>query len=153
MAILHASPTTTSATDDHGVGNVFESKDGKKYKWVEVVDVDLAVGYVVCPASTDGTKGTADRADGSQIALRGIGVALGTVDISEKKYAFIQVAGVADVYSDGSVAAGEAVVADDTTNGIADTKADGEEEQVFGWALEADSGSPVTCACWLVGCI
>ena len=61
--------------------------------------------------------------------------------------------GVADVYSDGSVAAGEAVVADDTTNGIADTMADGEEEQVFGWALEADSGSPVTCACWLVGCI
>ena len=153
MAILHASPTTTSATDDHGVGNVIESKDGKKYKWVEVVDVDLAVGYVVCPASTDGTKVTADRADGSQIALRGIGVALGTVDISEKKYAFIQVAGVADVYSDGSVAAGEAVVADDTTNGIADTMADGEEEQVFGWALEADSGSPVTCACWLVGCI
>ena len=153
MAILHASPTTTSATDDHGVGNVFESKDGKKYKWGEFVDVDLAVGYVVCPASTDGTKVTADRADGSQIALRGIGVALGTVDISEKKYAFIQVAGVADVYSDGSVAAGEAVVADDTTNGIADTMADGEEEQVFGWALEADSGAPVTCACWLVGCI
>ena len=153
MAILHASPTTTSASDDHGVGNVFESKDGKKYKWVEVVDVDLAIGYVVCPASTDGTKVTADVSGGSQLALRGIGVALGTVDISDKKYAFIQVAGVADVYSDGSVAAGEAVVADSGTNGLADTMADGEEEQVFGWALEADSGSPVTCACWLVGCI
>ena len=153
MAILHASPTTTSATDDHGVGNVFESKDGKKYKWVEVVDVDLAIGYVVCPASTDGTKVTADRSGGSQLALRGIGVALGTVDISDKKYAFIQVAGVVDVFAPGDVAAGQALVADDTTNGIVDTMADGEEEQVFGWALEADSGSPVTCACWLGGCI
>ena len=153
MAILHASPTTTSSTDDHGVGNVFESKDGKKYKWVEVVDVDLAVGYVVCPASTDGTKVTADVSGGSQLALRGIGVALGTVDISDKKYAFIQVAGVVDVFAPGDVAAGQALVADDTTNGIVDTMADGEEEQVFGWALEDDSGSPVTCACLLVGCI
>jgi len=35
---------------------------------------------------------------------------------------------------------------------LADTMADGEEEQVFGFALEADSGSPVTCAVYLVGC-
>lgn len=152
MAILHASPTTTSATDDHGVGNIFDSPDGKKYKWVKVVDVDLAVGYVVTPASVDGTEVTADRSGGSQLALRGIGVALGTVDISATPYCFVQIAGVADVYSDGSVAAGEAVVADSATDGLADTMADGEEEQVFGFALEADSGSPVTCAVYLVGC-
>ena len=152
MAILHASPTTTSATDTHGVGNIFDSPDGKKYKWVKIADsVDLLTGYVLTPASTDGTEFTPDVSGGSQKALRGVGIALGAVDVSETPYCFMQIAGVATVFTDGSVAAGEAVVADSGADGRADTMADGEEEQVFGFALADDSGSPTTAPVYLLG--
>mgnify|MGYP003143229905 FL=1 len=151
MAILHASPTTTSATDTHGVGNIFESPDGKRYKWVKIADsVDVLTGYVFTPASIDGTEVTPDVSGGSSKALRAVGVALGAVDVSETPYAFMQIAGVATVFTDGGVEAGEAVVAD-STDGRADTMADGEEEQVFGFALAADSGSPTTAPVYLLG--
>ena len=153
MAILHASPTTTSATDDHGVGNIFDSPDGKKYKWVKIADaVDLLTGYVLTPASTDGTEVTPDITSGSSKATRGVGVALGAVDVSATPYCFMQIAGVATVFTDGDVVAGDAVVADSAADGRADTMADGEEEQVFGFALAADSGSPTTAPVYLVGC-
>ena len=151
MAILHASPTTTSATDTHGVGNIFESPDGKRYKWVKIADsVDVLTGYVFTPASIDGTEVTPDVSGGSSKALRAVGVALGAVDVYETPYAFMQIAGVATVFTDGGVEAGEAVVAD-STDGRADTMADGEEEQVFGFALAADSGSPTTAPVYLLG--
>jgi len=151
MAILHASPTTTSATDTHGVGNIFESPDGKRYKWVKIADsVDVLTGYVFTPASIDGTEVTPDVSGGSSKALRAVGVALGAVDVSETPYAFMQIAGVATVFTDGGVSAGEAVVAD-STDGRADTMADGEEEQVFGFALADDSGSPTTAPVYLLG--
>jgi hypothetical protein len=152
MAILHASPTTTSATDDHGVGNIFDSPDGKKYKWVKIADaVDLATGYVLTPASTDGTEYTADITSGSSKATRGVGIALGAVDVSATPYCFMQIAGVATVYTDGGVSAGEAVIAQPDVDGQADTMADGEEEQVFGFALADDSGSPTTAPVYLLG--
>ena len=152
MAILHASPTTTSATDTHGVGNIFESPDGKRYKWVKIADaVDLLTGYVLTPASIDGTEYTADITSGSSKATRGVGIALGAVDVSETPYCFMQIAGVATVFTDGSVAAGEAVVADSGADGRADTMGDGEEEQVFGFALADDSGSPTTAPVYLLG--
>jgi len=152
MAILHFTPTYVSDTDDHGVGNVFFDKSGKAYKWVEVVDLDLAISYVVYPASLDGTQVTCDYTGGSAKSARVIGVSLGAVDISVAKYAFIQVQGVVDTYGDGSVAAGDPVIGH-STDGMADTMADGEEELVFGFALEADDGSPVTFACQLTGCL
>lgn len=151
MAILHASPTTTSATDDHGVGNIFDSPDGKKYKWVKVADaIDLLTGYVLTPASTDGTEYTADIAGGSSKAKRGVGIALGAVDISATPYCFVQIAGVATVYTDGNVAAGDPVIAH-STDGQAHTMAAGEEHLVFGFALAIDSGSPTTSPVYLTG--
>ena len=152
MAILHASPTTTSATDDHGVGNIFDSPDGKKYKWVKVADaVDLLTGYVLTPASTDGTEYTADIASGSSKAKRGVGIALGAVDISATPYCFVQIAGVATVYTDGGVSAGDPVIAQPDVDGQADTMAAGEEHLVFGFALADDSGSPTTSPVYLTG--
>jgi hypothetical protein len=151
MAILHASPTTTSATDDHGVGNIFDSPDGKKYKWVKIADaVDLLTGYVLTPASTDGTEYTPDITSGSSKAARGVGIALGAVDVSATPYAFVQIVGVATVFTDGNVAAGDPVIAH-STDGQAHTMSAGEEHLVFGFALATDSGSPTTSPVYLTG--
>ena len=151
MAILHASPTTTSATDDHGVGNIFDSPDGKKYKWVKIADsVDLLTGYVLTPASTDGTEYTPDITSGSSKAARGVGIALGAVDVSATPYAFVQIVGVATVFTDGNVAAGDPVIAHNV-DGQAHTMSAGEEHLVFGFALATDSGSPTTSPVYLTG--
>jgi len=68
-----------------------------------------------------------------------MGVAIGT--IAENYYGWIQVGGVATVITDGEVAAAEAIVLDASNDGDVDTMADGEEEQVFGWATAADVGT------------
>ena len=57
---------------------------------------------------------------------------------------------MSDVFTDGSVAKGDCLVAHDT-DGEADTMADGEEEQVFAVALEADHGTTEECGCILRG--
>ena len=157
MAIeLGWGPTYTSSTDDHGVGAIKWDSDGNAYRWVEVVDLDLAVGDVVYPASTSTWQVTQDIAGGSRLTALVCGVAVVAVDISEAKYAFVQVEGICpDVLGDGAVAAGEAVVGhiDSGADGAADAMAAGEEAAVFGYALEADSGSPTTFACQLKGII
>ena len=153
MAMLKFSPTYTSDTDDHGVGNVYWGPDGKAYKWVEVVDLDGVAANTLLPANTSGTQVTLDVSGGSAIGTKVVGICVTAVDISVAKYAFMQVSGVADVYSDGSVAAGESVTQHASTNGMMDTMADGLEELVFGVALEADSGTPVTAAVYLQGLI
>lgn len=127
-------------------------KDGKLYKFVKIVDQDVAVNEVLYPASTDGVDWTSDYTGGSGLSAKVGCIALGTVDISVAPYAWVQVcqAGtVGTVRGDGSVAAGEAVIGH-TVDGEADTMAAGEEHLVFGFALEADAGSPDAFACQFV---
>lgn len=135
----------TSDTDDHGVGTVHgPDENGNTYRWVEFVDQDAAVSEVVYPATTDLTQVTTDYTGGSATAAKVCGVTVATaVDISVAKYGFVQISGSRLVRTDGSVSAGEALVGH-TVDGEADTMADGEEELVFGFALETDSGSPTT---------
>jgi hypothetical protein len=128
-------------------------KDGKLYKFVEIVDQDVAVNEVLYPASTDGTDFTSDYTGGSAVSARVGAVALGTVDISVAPFAWVQVCQpgtFGTVRGDGSVAAGEAVIGDGTVDGEADTMAAGEEHLVFGFALAADAGSPDVFACQFV---
>jgi hypothetical protein len=141
---------TYTSTTSQGIADWGEMKwvDGKLYKFVEIVDQDVAVNEVLYPANTTGTNFTSDASGGSGLTAMVGAVALGTVDISAASYAWVQVCQpgtFGTVRSDGSVAAGEAIIGH-TVDGEADTFAAGEEHLVFAYALEADSGSPVTCA-------
>jgi hypothetical protein len=146
--------TTAYTSSNYGkhaqLGELRADTSGNVYRFVLVVDADLEDGDLVYPASTDATSVTNDYTGGSGLTVKGCGVAIAAVDISEAPYVWVQVGGVATVRSDGSVAAGEAVIGH-TVDGEVDTMADGEEELVVGFALEADSGSPVTCSVKLAG--
>lgn len=140
-------PTEVDAADVHGVGTLMTvPSTGKTYRWVKMVDaVDGAIGDVVTWASTTTWEVTGDIAGGSSLGFQVAGIVVSVVDISATPYCWIQVGGIADVFSDGSVAAGEFVTAHATADGQADTMADGVEERVFGMALDADaSGTAVT---------
>ena len=129
--------------------------EGKSYKYVQFVDaVTYVVGHVCVWANATGTAVTNDYAGGSAVSdLFPAGICMDVM--TQNYYGFIQTSGDAEVVCDGSVAAGEYVVADGAgnTDGTADTMADGEEEQVFGIALEADSGTPATATVMLKGLI
>ena len=135
--------TSNSVVPLYTVGKVFETEDAAgrwaAYKYVQYLDaVTYIAGQVMCWADTAGTKVTNDRSGGTGIGTglepAGIGLAVYT----QNYYGFMQIAGNALVIGDGSVAAGDFVVSH-TVDGQMDTMADGEEEQVFGIALDADS--------------
>lgn len=120
----------------------------KLYKFALIVDQDIAVNEVLYPASVDGNSYSSDFTGGSALTAKVAAIALGTVDISAAPYAWVQVcqAGtIGEVRTDDGVAAADAVIGH-SVDGECDTMADGEEEFVFGFALEADAGSPNTAA-------
>lgn len=116
--------------------------EGVWYKYVKFLDsVTYKAGQLVEWADTTGTSVTNDRAGGSAIGTQTApaGVVLG-IPTTTLQYGYIQCSGNALVEGDGSVAAGEDVVSH-SVDGQADTMAAGEEHQVFGVALDADSTS------------
>lgn len=141
---------TRFTTDlEYGLGETRETKDGKKYRYVQFKDaVTYAAGQCLAPANTAWTAVTNDRAGGSAISTAFGGLCLGAP--SQNSYGWVQIGGVGTCTGDGSVAADEAVVLH-TVDGEADTMAAGEEHLVFGTALEADSGSPTNFAILLNG--
>lgn len=128
------------------VGTVKRDKaTNKVYKYVQVEDANLAIGDVVEYSDTTGNEVTKDRAGGASIGRVVAGVALGT--ITDGYYGWIQVGGL-NTYckTDGSVAAGDALVPHASSDGVADTAASGStvtntEAQVFGYSLVADTTS------------
>lgn len=107
--------------------------NGEEYVFVKAVDIDLAIGMSVCASSTAKWNATADRHGGTALGLITsatvydlpiVGVALGTVDISEKPYCWIQTKGYcASILTDTNAVAGSRLVAgyaaDATKDGIA----------------------------------
>ena len=140
--ICHSDPfSTNDATATHTVGGLYTNGDGNVYRYDKFLDaVTYKRGQVVCPASATLSSQTNDRSGGTGIGsgLEASGVVC--YPVTANYFGFSQVAGIALVIGDGSVAAGDFVVAH-TVDGEADTMADGEEEQVFGVALDADSTS------------
>jgi hypothetical protein len=149
MARIGFLPSTVNdAAATFVVGQILDYQ-GNLYRYVQFVDaVAYAAGHVVCWANTTRTAVTNDFAGGSRVGSRAAGIALGVM--TQNYYGFILVQGYyATVYGDGSVAAGDRVVAEiaGPTDGTADTMAAGEEAEVFGEALEADTGAPATFKC------
>ena len=153
MSVLYDPATADHEVAQATLGAVYWH-NGKAYKYVQFKDaVTYAAGHVVTWANTSGTAVTNDRAGGSDIGTGVEPAGVATRVHTQNYYGFMQVAGTVDVYYDGSVAAGEWIVSDTGADGRADTMAAGEEEQVIGIALEADSGTPVTALVSLQGLI
>ena len=74
----------------------------------------------------------------------GLTIGVAQYGITAGRFGYLGRSGVFEVEGDGGVAAGEAIVPDTTTGnpGQADTMAAGEEHDVIGVALEADTGTP-----------
>jgi hypothetical protein len=155
-ALISAGALTDTYTSTTKVGVAADGdlqwRDGKLYKFVNIVDQDVAVNEVLYPASIDGVDWTSDYTGGSGVTIKVGAVALGTVDISAASYAWVQVcqAGtVGTVRTDDSVAAGDPVIGH-SVDGECDTMAAGEEHLVFGFANAGDSGTPEVATCQFV---
>lgn len=106
---------TYTSTNYYEVGDLGDLrwKDGKLYKFVEIVDQDIAVNEVLYPANTTGTQYTSDYTGGSAVTALVGAVGLGTVDISVAPYAWVQVpqsGTFGTVRTDDAVAAGDPVI-------------------------------------------
>jgi hypothetical protein len=142
-ALFNGAVTDSSTVQEHDLGTVVEL-DGKKYRYVQVVDLAAANGNVVEVASaSDPDVVSIDRAGGSSIGRIPRGVAVGA--IAANSYGWIQISGYkSNITSDGSVSAGEALVPHASTNGSADSvTASTTAQQVFGYALADDTTSAV----------
>jgi hypothetical protein len=136
---------TNDITPKCGIGDIYEHKISADlgvgfFRYVRFLDaVAYARGHVCTYAvQTTGIpyRVTNDISGGSSVGQGVAGIACNVM--TQNYYGFVQIGGMALVVGDGSVAAADYVVAH-TVDGQADTFADGEEEQVFGYALDADS--------------
>jgi hypothetical protein len=112
------------------VGSVLHMSEASASTWDVTPDVTDALGG----AGTDKVVGVAQSA------------------IDTGNYGWVLVSGIGEVRTDNGVAAADYLVGH-TVDHEADTMADGEEEQVFAFALEADSGTDPHKALSYVFCL
>lgn len=142
MSNIKTPVTQVDADPQFSLGYIAWSANGNAYRYVKALDaVTYKAGQLAEWADATLNYVTNDRAGGSAIGTQTApaGLVMG-IPTSSKPYGWIQVAGIGLCEGDGSVAAGEAVVSH-SVDGQADTMAAGEEHQVFGVALDADSTS------------
>ena len=157
MGVIYAKPplSVDESTPRTKVGDITFDENGNAYRYVRVVDLDVADGDVVEMASTSQFDVTKDRAGGSSVGRVVAGVAIGT--ITAGNYGWIMVSGIHDaVKTDGGVVKGEALVPHATSDGVADSvdAASGTadtEHQTFGYALADDTASNTVQA--LIKCL
>lgn len=148
--------TETSTTAKHDLGTLRYEPDGKVYRYVKNIDLTAADGWALCVASaTDPNIVSGDASGGSAInsVPRGVAVAA----IPQNSYAWVLISGYkSNVLSDGSVAAGEALVKHASTDGGVDSGAAGSTvaitvHQSFGLAMADDTTSRVQALIKLLG--
>jgi len=109
------------------------------YMYVQVKDLAVADGDVLCPDDATGYNVTKDRS-ADLVSTICSGVAVGTV--TADYYTYIQLTGIHDnVLGDGSVGLGDALYPHSTTDGAASTRAESVAASSFGDALEADDSN------------
>lgn len=145
--------SANDSTAKNTPGALAQDNQGNIYRYVRI-DPDSAC------ATTEGSCLTFDVASAASWELtpdvsadiggRVVGVAQSA--ISTGNYGWVLVSGVGEVRTDGSVSAADFLVLHSADH-EADTMADGEEEQVFGFALEADTGTEPHKALSYVYCI
>lgn len=132
------------------LGILAMDQKGNIFRYVQNIEADsiaIADGTCVYGTTTPGVV-SPDFTGGNGITTNVVGVGIGA--IAAGSYGWIQVSGYHDaVKTDAGVAAGDFLVGH-SVDGEADTMADGEEEQVFGQALAADTTTePHSCPAWI----
>lgn len=131
------------ATDLNQVGTVMiDGATGKKYRYVQVEDANLAAGDVVEYADATGNEVTKDVSGGASVGRGFAGVAVST--ITDGQYGWVQVSGLASckVLKNTAVAAGNRVKtgsADGCVSVYAATT--GSEDYSFGIAVADDTAT------------
>ena len=122
--------TTTYATEVHALGTLYQEKNGKMYRFVKVTDaVDVTIGmslgistegnWAVTPDRSGGT-GLSKALETTSVFVPVAGIALGSVDVSEEPYCWIQVGGLCvNILTDENVTASNLIGAHATTDGVA----------------------------------
>jgi hypothetical protein len=148
LITTHTPFTQVDASPLYSLGDLCYAPNGNIYRYVKYLDsVTYLAGHVCQWASATLNYVSNDYTGGSTIGT-GLTTAAGIcpgIPAAATPYGWLQVGGIALVFGDGSVAAGERVVPDGA-DGRADTMAAGEEHQVFGVALDADdtANDPLT---------
>ena len=127
------------------VGNAFRYVLNNLSDNVAIADGTCVYGTTVWGAVSP------DFAGGQGITTNVVGVGISA--IAAGSYGWVQISGYHDkVKTDGAVAAADFLVGH-SVNGEADTMADGEEEQVFGIALAADTATEPHAAAASIRCL
>lgn len=153
--IVKAPLFSNDATAQVEAGSLwFDEAGDKAYRYVLVEDANLSKGDVVEFSDVTGYEVTKDRVGGSSLGRFVAGVAITT--ITDGQYGWIQVSGVNNyVKTDGGVALGDRLVPHASSDGVADTEANGStvvvtSGQVFGFALNTDTATTTTnCKAYL----
>lgn len=119
------------------------------YRYFQALDaVTYVQGHTLEHASATGLGVSNDRASGSSIGRVPAGVAQKV--FTQNYYGFVQVSGIGATLlsSAGNIAASKYLVSD-TTDGLVDDMADGEEEQVFAMSAAADGASGFAAGAWI----
>ncbi len=132
------------------IGELVKDQKGNIYRYIQNIAADsvaIADGTCVYGTTTWGVV-SPDFTGGNGITTNVVGV--GIVAIAAGSFGWIQVSGYHDaVLTDAGVSAADFLVGH-SVNGECDTMADGEEEQVFGQALTADTATePHSCAAFI----
>lgn len=135
--------TANDATDLNQVGTVMiDGSNGKKYRYVQVDDANLAANDVVEYANATGTEVSKDVSGGTVVGRAFAGVAVNT--ITDGNYGWVQVGGLATckVAANTAVLAG-ARVKTGSADGVVSTytATTGSEDYSFGTAVANDTAT------------
>lgn len=166
IAIPDEDLVLASATPKYPLGTLYEL-DGNTYRYVKVTDaVDVTIGMSLSPSTSGGWYVTPDRAGGTAVVKARTtssgypiaGIALGSVDVSEEPYCWIQVAGLCTyILTDGNFTASELVegIATDGTAGLAiyETDFDPSDTTVFAFGVTYEADTGTVGSAYLTGCV
>lgn len=148
--------SSNSSTQLATLGSLFTDNNGNLYRYV------LLSATSACAATQGSVAAIADATanawDVTVDVSEQIGTATGRAvgvfqnSVTAGNYGWILVNGYGEVRTDGGVAAGDYLVPHSADH-EADTMADGEEEQVFAMALEADTTTEAHKAMSYVFCL
>ena len=145
---------TSSTNLPHPVGTIVENQYGDRFMFCKQIGAtSSAVGEWAAAATTGvsiATRGYVSRTAATSVvnAVSTVALAVGVFQsiAAVGTWCWVQISGLGVktlAVTDGGVAAGDPLVIDGgaTPVGATDTMADGEEESICGWALDADSGT------------
>ncbi len=161
LKAIHAGQITDKfSTEIEKLGTLRITDDGKIYRFVKVVNaIDLVVGSLLQLIDDTTTwEVTADLTGGAdgEATAHVVGVSPVINDVSAGEiYQWIQCSGLALVKTnaDDDISAADYLVYDVNNQGTCDTMADGEEEQVFAYAVSDDVNADDTVWAMLHNCM